>query len=92
MQFILAAGEFGSNLADSQEVSCMDSIIAYMNNKAPGFEHPKIDSYFYWGAALCHPCLTCMLCCALKRLSLLHYPCRHCCALNRVVALSSSYH
>ena len=27
----------------------MNSIIQYMNNEAPGYSHPKIDSFFYWG-------------------------------------------
>jgi hypothetical protein len=31
----------------------MNSIIQYMNNKAPGYAHPKIDSYFYWGESTC---------------------------------------
>ena len=29
----------------------MNSIIQYMNNEAPGYEHPIIDSFFYWGEA-----------------------------------------
>jgi aryl-phospho-beta-D-glucosidase BglC (GH1 family) len=41
-------GEFGSNLGDANEVACMNSIIQYMNNEAPGYEHPIIDSFFYW--------------------------------------------
>ena len=46
-----SAGEFGSNLGDANEVACMNSIIQYMNNEAPGYEHPVIDSFFYWGEA-----------------------------------------
>jgi hypothetical protein len=51
IEVCLSAGEFGSNLGDANEVACMNSIIQYMNNEAPGYEHPIIDSFFYWGQA-----------------------------------------
>lgn len=30
----------------------MNSIIQYMQNRAPGYSHPTINSFFYWGAQL----------------------------------------